>query len=187
MNVYNSYDDYDYYYREYPLNYKSRIIKWEDLKNNTTIGKREMNFRGGILPYRRTASGGFEVCLGVTNNPRYANLTLIGGGRDPTDNNILDTAMREFHEETGGRLTLYQITEDTVCYDSIDSTTFLVYSNNKAQSIDLMNINANPELSSLKWIPIVNGRLQFKGHRLDLSPLVQSELDRIDGLLSQSD
>ena len=183
INPYNSYDDYDYYYREHKIDYTSRILRWGDLKNNTTIGKREIYFRGGIMPYRRTVLGNFEVCLGITNNPRFKTATYIGGGRDPTDNIILDTAIREFQEETGGRLLIDPITDNTVCYDCIDSTIFLVYSNTKEQIVDLKNISAKPELSILRWVPIQNGRLSLKGITLNKS--LQTELDRKDGLFDQ--
>ena len=183
-NVYNSYDKCkDYYYREHPIDYSSRILRWGDLKNNTTIGKREIYFRGGILPYRRTTMGYFEVCLGITNNKHYKTVTLIGGGRDSNDNIILDTAIREFQEKTGGLLSISPITDNTVCYDSVDSTIFLVASNNKDFTIDLKNINLNPELSSLIWMPIINGQLSFKG--LTLNRVLESELNRTDGLFDQ--
>ena len=183
INPYNSYDDYDYYYREHKIDYMSRILRWGDLKNNTTIGKREMYFRGGILPYRRTVLGNFEVCLGITGRTNFKVATYIGGGRDPTDNIILDTAIREFQEETGGRLLIDPITDDTVCYDCIDSTIFLVYSNNKQYDVDLKNISAKPELSALKWFPLQNGRLSLKGITINKS--LQTELDRKDGLFDQ--
>jgi hypothetical protein len=87
--------------------------------------------RGGIIPYIVVPTDdGIQRLYGFGLDSTSADLTDFGGKRDPDDRDIIDTAIREFDEETlsvFGQVTPQDLVGSTIIYDSQSAIIFYRY------------------------------------------------------------
>lgn len=119
--------------------------------------------RGGIIPYVVVPTDeGDQVVYGFGLDSTSADLTDFGGKRDPKDRDIIDTAIREFGEETlsvFGKLNRRDLIGSRIIYDSIIAIILYRYNIDPDDIPKLMaefNTRAQqlqkPEITTLIWL-----------------------------------
>lgn len=119
--------------------------------------------RGGIIPYTFISKNDIQIpifCFGIDSYS--ADLTDFGGSRNSGDRDIIDTAIREFNEETlgvFGEIKIENIIGSKIIYDDHNAI-ILVYLDLNIEDIEIINQNfislstnhPNIEISSLVWL-----------------------------------
>jgi hypothetical protein len=119
--------------------------------------------RGGIIPYIVVpTTDGDQIIYGLGLDSTSADLTDFGGKRDPRDRDIIDTAIREFGEETlsvFGQLTPRDLIGSRIIYDSQSAIIFYRYDidpNEISNLIEEFNHRAKQlrqsEITTLIWL-----------------------------------
>jgi hypothetical protein len=122
--------------------------------------KKKVFFRAGIIPYTVVENEKY-FCLG--RDRKSKDLTDFGGGNEPGDKDHLDTAIREFIEES---LHIFQPPtrddlEKSVCVCFKTMIIFFVKVNccpliSKKKFAEKSPVNNNNEMSEIVWLPEKN-------------------------------
>lgn len=133
---------------------KVRDINWLTIKTK--------HIRGGIIPYVIIDHGDIQkiktrfYAFGTENG--IGSLIDFGGGRDHDDRSIIDTALREYEEETYnafGKLN-YEKIEEGIVIENEDMIDILIEvdcdPNTSIKEFESQSINQSQEIKSIIWV-----------------------------------